>query len=79
MKLFNHVMIPTRGTWFQTNPPEHESDDCDGNTVPSVYVTNGKKWHISGKFDQRLSLYFGSVKPKFKTGPGYWFLRERVL
>ena len=24
---FNHVMIPTRGNWLQTNPLEHESDD----------------------------------------------------
>ena len=31
-------------------------------------------WHFSGKFDQHLSLYCGSVKAKFKTGPGYWFL-----
>ena len=36
----------------------------------------GKTWHFSGKFDQHLSLYCGSVKPKFKTGQGYWFLWE---
>ena len=35
-----------------------------------------KIWHFSGKFDQHLSLYCGSVKPKFKTGPGYRFLWE---
>ena len=33
-------------------------------------------WHFSSKFDQQLSLYCGSVKPKFKTGPEYWFLWE---
>ena len=33
-----------------------------------------KIWHFSGKFDQHLSLYCGSVKPKFKTGLGYRFL-----
>ena len=33
-----------------------------------------KIWHFRGKFDQYLSLFCGSVKPNFKTGPGYWFL-----
>ena len=32
--------------------------------------------HFSGKFDQHLSLCCGSVKLKFNTGPGYWFLWE---
>ena len=40
MMSFDHVLIPTRGNWFQTNPLEHESDD--GNTVSFVCVTNGK-------------------------------------
>ena len=31
-------------------------------------------WYFSGKFDQHLSLYCGSVTPKLLTGPGYWFL-----
>ena len=35
-----------------------------------------KIWQFSGKFDQHLSLYCGSIKPKFKTGPGYWSLWE---
>ena len=26
-----------------------------------------KIWHFSGRFDQHLSLYCGSVEPKFKT------------
>ena len=75
MTSFDHVMIPTRGNWFSKNPLEHESDDCTGNTVSSVCVTNGKDMHFSGKFDQH-SLYCGSVKPKLKTGPEYWFLWE---
>ena len=32
--------------------------------------------HFSGKFDHHLSLYCCSIKPKFKTGAGYWFLWE---
>ena len=36
MTLFDHVLIPTRGNWFHTNPLEHESDDPAGNTVSSV-------------------------------------------
>ena len=31
--------------------------------------------HFSGRFNQHLSLYCGSLRPKFKTRPGYWFLR----
>ena len=27
---------------FQTNQPDHELDDCTGNIVASVCVTNGK-------------------------------------
>ena len=50
---FDHVMIPTCGNWFQTNPPEDELDDHAGNTVSSVCVTNGKDMD-----------YCGFVKPK---------------
>ena len=32
---------PTRGIWFQTSQPEHESDDRTGDTVTYVCeVTN---------------------------------------
>ena len=42
MTSFDHVLISTRGNWFQTNPLEHELDDRSGNPVFSVCVTNGK-------------------------------------
>ena len=86
MTSFDHITIPTCGNWFQINPLEHELDDRAGNTEFSVsMVTHTQKIlcvlpmvlkisHFSGKFDQHLSLYCGSVKPKFKTGSGYWFL-----
>ena len=32
-----------------------------------------KIWHFSDKFDQHLSLYWGAVKQKLQTRPGYWF------
>ena len=36
-----------------------------------------KVWHFIGKFEQySMPLNCGSVKLKFKTGPGYWFLGE---
>ena len=36
-----------------------------------------KMWYFSGKFDQHLSLYCGSVKPKLQMGPGrYIFFRS---
>ena len=45
MTSFYYASILTRGKWFQTNHPEHESDDCVGDTmdtVTSVCVTNEK-------------------------------------
>ena len=29
--LFEYTVTPTHGNWFQTNQPEHESDDRAGN------------------------------------------------
>ena len=69
------LSIPTGGNWFQTNPLEHESDDWADIIVSFVCVLPmGKIWHFSGKFDQDLPLYFGSVKLKFQTG-----LEDHVL
>ena len=37
-----------------------------------------KIWYFSSKFDQHLSLYFGSLKPKLQMGIGYWFLWDII-
>ena len=37
-----YASMPTRGSWFQTNQPELESDDHAGGPVTSVCVTNEK-------------------------------------
>ena len=74
MTSFYYVSTTTRSNWFQTNQPEHESDDRAGDTVTSLGATNEKDVALSGKFDQPLSLYCGAVKPKLQTGQGYWFL-----
>ena len=42
MTSFYYASTLTHGNWFQTNQPEHESDDCAGDTVTSVCVTNEK-------------------------------------
>ena len=42
MTSFYYASTPTRGSWFQINQPEHESDACAGDTVISVCVTNEK-------------------------------------
>ena len=43
MMLFNHVVIPTRGNWFQANLLEHEHDESDSCVhLLCVCVTNGK-------------------------------------
>ena len=39
---FYYASTPTRDNCFQTNQPEHESDDRAGDTVTSVCVTNEK-------------------------------------
>ena len=43
MMSFDHVIIPTRYNWLQTNPLEHESDDRADNLISSVCVTNDKE------------------------------------
>ena len=70
MTSFYYASTPTRGSWFQTNQPEHESDDRAGDPVTCVCVSNEKDRHCSGKFDH-LSLYRDATKPKLQTGPGY--------
>ena len=35
MTSFDYAVTPTCGNWFQTNQPEHESDDRLGNTLTS--------------------------------------------
>ena len=42
MMSYHNASTPTSGSWLQTNQPEHESDDCGGDTVTSVCVTNEK-------------------------------------
>ena len=50
MTSFYNASSPTRGNWFQTNQPEHESDDCPADIVTSVCVANEKdmalQWQI---------------------------------
>ena len=54
MTSFNYAITPTCGNWFQTNQPEQESDDCAGDTVTSVGVTNEEdlalQWQIWSTF-----------------------------
>ena len=66
--LYQHVV-----NWFQTNQPDHESDD----RPLFLCFTHEKDGILSTKF-KHLSLYCGSVKPKLQTGPEYmyWFLWE---
>ena len=63
MTSIDHVMISTRGNWYQTNSLEHESDDRADNTVSPVCVTMVKIWHFSGKFDNICHcIHCGSLK-----------------
>ena len=40
MTSFNYASTPKRNSWFQTNQPKYELDDCAGDTITSVSVTN---------------------------------------
>ena len=40
MTSFHYASLPSCGNWLQTNQPEHEFDDCAGDTVTFVCVTN---------------------------------------
>ena len=73
-----YAPTPTRDSWFQTNQPEHESDDRAGNLVTSMCVTNEKDTDCSGKFNQHLLLICGSVKTKIQDRAGILVL-VRVL
>ena len=68
MTSFDHIMIPTRGNWFQTNPLEHEFDDSAGNRVTSVYVTNGKDTALQGQIWPTFVTVLWFCKTKIQDG-----------
>ena len=76
MASFYYASSPICGNWFQTNQPEHISDDRAGDKVTCLCVLpmENNILDFSGKFDQYLSLCCHAVKPKIQTGPRYWFL-----
>ena len=76
MTSFNYINTPTRGNWFQTNPPEHESDDRAGSIVSSVCVTNGKDMALHKRVWSTFVTALRFRKLKFQTELGYWFLWE---
>ena len=72
MTSFDHVMIRHMVTGSKQT---HQSESMIALIQYLLCVLPMVKiWHFSSKFDQHLSLYCGPVKPKLKTGPGYWFL-----
>ena len=54
MMSYYYALMPTCGSWFKTNQPEHESDGHAGDPVTSVCVTNEKdtalQWQIWSTF-----------------------------
>ena len=46
--------------------------------VIHMCVTSEKDMALNSKFDQHLSLYCGSLKPKLQMGIGYWFLWDII-
>ena len=78
MTSFYYASTSTRGNWFQTNQPEHESDDCAGDTATSGCVTNDKNWHFSGKFDLTFVTLLWCSKTKITERTGI-LVHGRVL
>ena len=64
---FNHVMIPKRGNWFQTNPLDHMNRMIM--LIFCVCIPMVKIWRFSGKFDHHMSLLW-FCKTKIKDGAG---------
>ena len=78
MTSFEHIMIPTRGNWFQTNPLEHELGDRAGNTLSSVCVTNGKDMALQRQIWSTFVTVLWFRKTKIKNRAGILIL-VRVL
>ena len=66
MTSFFNAIISARGNWFQSNQPDHESDD---HALLLCVLPMRKIWHSVAKFDQHLSMYCSSRKSKLQTGP----------
>ena len=83
MTSFDHVMIPTRGNWFQTNPVEHESDDPACNTVCYQWYRLGMKYQqgmeTSFKNALQLGLAYSSLTSAFIVSPNIMYMRDFVL
>ena len=67
---------PTHGNKFQTNQPEHESDDRAGYRVTSVCVANDKNMTLQRQIWSAFVPVLWCSKTKLQTGLGYWFLWE---
>ena len=74
MTSFDMLSIPTRGSWFQTNPLEHGLNDHAGNTVFSVCVANGKDMALQRQIWSRFVTALWFRKTEFQTGLGDRFL-----
>ena len=55
--------MPARGNWFQTNQPDHESDDRS----LLLCVLQIEKNDIQRQIGQHFTLYCGTVKSKLQT------------
>ena len=59
-----------RGNWFQTNQPDHESDDH----AILLCVLPKRTWHFSSKIWSTFVTVLWCSKTEITDGPGYWFL-----
>ena len=68
----------TRGSWFQTNQPEHESDDRASDPVSSVCVTNERETALQWQIWSTFVTGLWCSKTEITDGTGI-FVLVRVL
>ena len=68
----------TRGSWFQTNQPEYESDDRAGDPVTPVCITNEKDTALQRQIWSTFVTGLWCSKTEIKNGTGILVL-VRVL
>ena len=78
MTSFYYATIQTLGNWFQTNQPEHELDDCTGDPVTSLCVTNEKDMALQQQIWSSFISILWCSKSKITDGTGILVL-VRVL
>ena len=72
MTSFYYASTPTRGNCFQTKQKDYDSDDCAGDRVTSVCVTNEKDVAFQRQIWSTFVSVLLCIKTKIPDGNGEW-------